>query len=77
MITYRAIHTDDGQWTVGWYVNRIWQGLVWGSWHATERDAQSAIRGFSEIECRTEPLARKLSIGKPRQQRRARRLPEA
>ena len=30
MIAYRAIQTDDGLWTVGWYANGVWQGTCLG-----------------------------------------------
>ena len=77
MIIYRAIPTDDGHWTVGWYVNGVWQGFVWGCWHTTDIGARSAIEGLSNMEGLETGRPRRPSTGKPRQQGRERRFPEA
>ena len=80
MIFYRAIQTDDGKWTVGCYVDAVWQGLVWGSWHATEQAALAAVVHFFLMEYREQcplPRPKRTYIDKYRQQRPAPRTPEA
>ena len=38
MNTYHALEIDDGRWVVGWWVNAVWQGPVWGKC-STEAEA--------------------------------------
>jgi hypothetical protein len=50
MNTYRAIPTENGRWVVGWWIDGIWRGPVWGT---LETEAEAAFYAYSlaAMEC--------------------------
>ena len=75
--TYRAISTEAGRWGVQWLVDGVPKGVVWGSSHPTEQDAECAVFDFSLMEYLETRLPDRPSTGKRRQPPPAPHAPSA